>query len=87
MAEGIGDFSAGSRHDVLSRPHSPAEPGPNFWLLLVTVSLGSVFAPLNSTMLAVALPELRRDFDVGHAEVAWLVSAYLIAMAVAQPLG
>jgi MFS family permease len=38
-------------------------------------------------MLAVALPELRREFDVGHAEVGWLVSAYLIAMAVAQPLG
>jgi EmrB/QacA subfamily drug resistance transporter len=38
-------------------------------------------------MLAVALPELRSDFDVGHAEIAWLVSAYLIAMAVAQPLG
>lgn len=38
-------------------------------------------------MLAVALPELRNDFDVGHAEIGWLVSAYLIAMAVAQPLG
>ena len=38
-------------------------------------------------MLAVALPELRHDFNVGHAEIAWLVSAYLIAMAVAQPLG
>lgn len=56
-------------------------------LLLLTVSLGAVFAPLNSTMLAVALPELRRDFGIGHAEIAWLVSAYLIAMAVAQPLG
>ncbi len=38
-------------------------------------------------MLAVALPELRRDFSVGLAEIGWLVSAYLIAMAVAQPLG
>jgi len=60
---------------------------PRFWLLLLTVSLGGILAPLNSTMLAVALPELRRDFGVGHAEIAWLVSAYLIAMAVAQPLG
>ena len=60
---------------------------PRLWLLVLTVSLGGVFAPLNSTMLAVALPELRRDFGVGHAEIAWLVSAYLIAMAVAQPLG
>lgn len=56
-------------------------------LLLLTVALGGILAPLNSTMLAVALPELRRDFGVGHAEIAWLVSAYLIAMAVAQPLG
>lgn len=62
-------------------------PHPRLGLLLATVSLGSILAPLNSTMLAVALPELRRDFGVGHGEIAWLVSAYLIAMAVAQPLG
>ncbi len=60
---------------------------PNYALLLATVSLGAMLAPLNSTMLAVALPELRHAFGVGHAEIAWLVSAYLIAMAVAQPLG
>jgi EmrB/QacA subfamily drug resistance transporter len=60
---------------------------PKYWLLLATVSLGSILAPLNSTMLAVALPEIRRDFDIGHAEIAWLVSSYLIAMAVAQPIG
>ncbi|TMB96881.1 MAG: MFS transporter [Chloroflexi bacterium] len=60
---------------------------PSYALLLATVSLGGILAPLNSTMLAVALPELRHDFGVGHAEIAWLVSAYLIAMAVAQPLG
>lgn len=57
------------------------------WLLLATVSLASILAPLNSTMLAVALPQIRRDFDVGHAEIGWLVAAYLIAMAIAQPLG
>lgn len=60
---------------------------PKYWLLILTVSLGGILAPLNSTMLAVALPEIRRDFDVGHAEIAWLVSSYLIAMAVAQPIG
>lgn len=55
--------------------------------LLLTVAFAIVLAPLNATMLAVALPELRRDFGVGHGEIAWLVSAYLIAMAVAQPIG
>src|SRR5688500_14514105 len=56
-------------------------------LLLLTVALGSIVAPLNSTMLAVALPDIRESFDVGHGTVAWLVSSYLIAMAAAQPLG
>ena len=60
---------------------------PRYRLLLTTVSLGSIIAPLNSTMLAVALPEIRDDFGIGHAGIAWLVSAYLIAMAVAQPIG
>ena len=62
-------------------------PALSYPLLLLTVSLGTVLAPLNSTMLAVALPEIREDFGIGHGAVAWLVSAYLIAMAVAQPLG
>ncbi|TMG04284.1 MAG: MFS transporter [Chloroflexi bacterium] len=64
-----------------------SEQGSRYTLLILTVSLGGILAPLNSTMLAVALPDLRRDFGIGHAEIAWLVSAYLIAMAVAQPLG
>lgn len=38
-------------------------------------------------MLTVALPDLRQDFDISHAAIGWLVSSYLIAMAVAQPLG
>jgi MFS family permease len=61
--------------------------GKSYLLLLTTASLGTILAPLNSTMLAVALPEIREEFAVGHAAVAWLVSAYLIAMAVAQPIG
>ena len=64
-----------------------AEQRPSYALLLTTAALGGVLAPLNSTMLAVALPEIRGDFSVGHSAIGWLVSAYLIAMAVAQPVG
>ncbi len=55
--------------------------------LLVTVSCGGILAPLNSTMLAVALPSIRDAFDISHAALGWLVSSYLIAMAVGQPVG
>jgi EmrB/QacA subfamily drug resistance transporter len=60
---------------------------PNIRLLLVVSSLGAVLAPLNSTMIAIALPEIRDEFSLSHGAVAWLISGYLIAMAVAQPLG
>jgi DHA2 family methylenomycin A resistance protein-like MFS transporter len=38
-------------------------------------------------MIAVALLDLGRDLDVGVAAVTWLVSGYLVAMALAQPVG
>lgn len=56
-------------------------------LLLAAVSSGGLLAPLNSTMLAVALPDIRAAFGVSHTAIGWLVSAYLIAMAVGQPIG
>lgn len=52
---------------------------------MVMVALAALLAPLNSTMLAVALPEIRSDFGLSHGTVAWLISSYLIAMAVVQP--
>ena len=38
-------------------------------------------------MVAVALPDIRDEFSLSHSAVAWLISGYLIAMAVAQPIG
>jgi MFS family permease len=76
-----------SRDQTAAAPAAASLDGVSYPLLLVTVSLTSVIAPLNSTMIAVALPDIRDDFDVSHAAVTWLVSAYLIAMCVAQPLG
>ncbi len=55
--------------------------------LLALSSLGAILAPLNSTMVAVALPDIRDEFSLSHGAVAWLISGYLIAMAVAQPIG
>ncbi len=54
---------------------------------IVAVALTSIFGPLNSSMLAVALPVIRREFDVGVGAATMLVSSYLIAVAVCQPAG
>ena len=55
-------------------------------LVLLTVMLGVFLAPLNSTMIAVALPDIMLDFDVSISRAGWLITAYLIAMASLQPL-
>ena len=55
-------------------------------MILLTVMLGVFLAPLNSTMIAVALPDIMLDFDVGISSAGWLITAYLIAMASLQPL-
>jgi EmrB/QacA subfamily drug resistance transporter len=56
------------------------------WLLL-TVAVGTTLAPLNSTMIAVALPNIQEAFGVSVTATAWLVTIYLVAMAVGQPIG
>ena len=52
----------------------------------VAVALGALLAPLNSTMIAVALPDIVDDFDTSIGTVGWLVTSYLLALAVVQPV-
>ena len=55
--------------------------------ILIGVVSGSILVPLNSTMLAVALPGVMDEFGLGADNVATLVSLYLGAVAIALPIG
>ncbi|HEX2281536.1 MAG TPA: MFS transporter [Thermomicrobiales bacterium] len=55
--------------------------------VLVTAALGTMLAPLNSTMIVVALPEILDEFNRSLAWGSWIVLSYLVAMAAVQPLG
>ena len=46
-----------------------------------------MLAPLNSTMIVVALPSILHEFGHSVAWGAWIVVAYLVTMAAGQPLG
>jgi EmrB/QacA subfamily drug resistance transporter len=54
--------------------------------LMLGVASGSILVPLNSTMLAVALPGVMDEFSLGADAVSSLVSLYLGAVAVALPV-
>ncbi len=65
----------------------PGAPPARLWALtLIAIAAGSALIPINSTMLAVALPSIMRDLQVAAATVSWLVTLYLGAVALAMPL-
>ena len=54
---------------------------------MLGIASGAILVPLNSTMLAVALPDVMGEFALGANAVTSLVTLYLGAVAIALPLG
>jgi DHA2 family multidrug resistance protein len=55
------------------------------WFLLFNVMLGTFIAVLDATIVNVALPKIMASFGIGLDKVEWVVTAYMLAMAVALP--
>jgi len=55
--------------------------------VVAALCAAAALVPLNSTMIAVALDVEEGDLDVSVSAVTWLVSGYLVVMALAQPVG
>ena len=70
--------SLGERHAV-----SAVAPAP----VVVAAMAASVLAPLNSTMIVVALPSILADLGATLTWGSWIVISYLVAMAAVLPLG
>ena len=60
--------------------------GPVPAATIAGIALASALVPLNSTMIAVALPEIAGDFDISTGRASVLVTLYLVAMLVGQPV-
>jgi len=54
---------------------------------VLTALFTGLVAPLNSTMIVVALPEMLADLGASLTWGSWIVLSYLVAMAAVQPLG
>ncbi len=50
------------------------------------IAAAAGLVPLNSTMIAVALPQIASDFDMSTGRVSILVTVYLVAMLIGQPI-
>lgn len=54
--------------------------------VVLGIALASALVPLNSTMVAVALPKIAKSFDIGRSQAGALITVYLVIMLIGQPL-
>ena len=52
------------------------------WLTLVSVALGVIMVALDSTVVAIANPKIGHDLNASLADLQWVTSGYLLALAV-----
>lgn len=64
-----------------------SESAPASRTIVLAALSASVLAPLNSTMIVVALPTMLDELGASLTWGSWVVVSYLVAMAAVQPLG
>jgi MFS transporter, DHA2 family, multidrug resistance protein len=55
------------------------------WFLLFNIMLGTFMAVLDATIVNVGLPKIMASFGVGLDKIEWVITAYMLAMAVMLP--
>ncbi|SEL95649.1 drug resistance transporter, EmrB/QacA subfamily [Paenibacillus sp. cl141a] len=53
---------------------------------MISVGLGILLNPLNSSMISVAIPRLQNVFQLDFTVVSWIIFSFYIASAIAQPI-
>lgn len=56
------------------------------WLFILTIGLGTLLNPLNSSMISVALTRMQHEFSLTFADASWLISIFYLASAAGQPV-
>ena len=55
------------------------------WFLLANIMLGTFMAVLDSTIVNVGLPKIMASFGVGIDKIEWVITSYMLSMAVMLP--
>ncbi|MFS0777026.1 MFS transporter [Neobacillus sp. 3P2-tot-E-2] len=55
-------------------------------LLIAAIAFGIILNPLNTSMITVALPEIKNEFLLTSKDITWLIASYFIVCAIFLPL-
>src|SRR5262245_38666789 len=64
---------------------APAQPVSK-WLVAVSIAFGSLMATIDSSIVNVALPNIRGELGASIQEITWISTAYMVAMVLVMPL-
>lgn len=65
-------------------PEPIVSPSPR-WIVAGSVMFGTLVVVLNSTGINIAFPQMMKDLQASPDQIQWVMTAYLLAMAVAMP--
>jgi DHA2 family multidrug resistance protein len=72
---------------LLNLRKSHFHPGSTFykWFVLANIMIGTFMVVLDSTIVNVGLPKIMASFGVGLDKIEWVVTGYMMAMALSLP--
>lgn len=72
---------------LIRKRHHPFHPQHESyrWWVLLNIMIGTFMAVLDSTIVNVGLPKIMSAFGVGVDKIEWVLTAYMLAMAVMLP--
>jgi DHA2 family multidrug resistance protein len=71
---------------ALPRPPPSFRPVPNKWLVTLSVTFGTLMGAIDSSIVNVALPQLRGAVGATVQEITWISTGFAIATVIVMPL-
>jgi DHA2 family multidrug resistance protein len=68
----------------LTPAHAPREVGK--WTVAISIALGSVMSTIDTSIVNVAIPQIRGELGASLQEITWITTGYMIAMVLVMPL-
>jgi DHA2 family multidrug resistance protein len=68
----------------LTPSHAPRQVGK--WTVAVSIAFGSLMATIDTSIVNVAIPQIRGELGASLQEITWITTGYMIAMVLVMPL-
>jgi EmrB/QacA subfamily drug resistance transporter len=74
-----------SKRPSFPHPYFSSRPGWR-WFILMTVLIGATMSALDVSIVNIAMPTLKTDFNVSLATIEWVAIAYMLTLTIFLPL-